>query len=1194
MDFATVANIPLSGSAGPVEHGTVGDIVDALKRGMESIVVRGMGESSLAYLAAQCFRHMRRPILFIAPTDSDAEKFAEAIGFFLGNKSKQPDKSSESDVRFFPSRTLHKAQSLSKSEAAARRMEILHTLQMGTTPGIVTTSALALLEKLPPPEILAGEVEYRVVGERFNLEEFGRSLTERGYCRVPLVTEYGDFSRRGGIVDVFCPLYPWPCRLEFFDDELESIRLFHPTSQRSLGVLEDFVLIPAGEIILNESTLDRAKQVLLDDVQKGILTPASANVWLEKLQEGRHFGDLEAIMSVFYPSMTALSNHLPSGALIFWSEESLIQKEMTEIYRKALHGWDERTDLEEWERHPGELFLDPDTLSTHFSSKSFQQVRVSPSVTSASKSRVFDPATEGHQELVLAVKSHSNKERLLEPVADHLRRAIEEGHRVFFVCRQKENAQRLAELLPGYDLEVRYGSQGFDDESSSSPRAVTILVGALSKGFFWPGENLVVLADEEVFGRRYRRRLTKKPLSGIFLNSFEDLNVGDYVVHVDHGIGVYQDLVQMDVRGMAGDFLLLAYQDADRLYVPVEKLRKVQKYLGVEGQEPRVDKLGGKSWETARRKVKETTEKIARELLDIFAARSVKEGFRFSPPDELYHEFETGFAYEETRDQLHAIDDVLNDMASPRPMDRLICGDVGYGKTEVALRAAFKAVMDGKQVAMLVPTTLLAEQHYQAFKERFDGFPIQVASLSRFKTPAQQKKVIRDLGQGIVDVVVGTHRLLQKDVVFNDLGLVIVDEEHRFGVKHKEKLKQFRVSVDVLTLTATPIPRTLHMSLSGIRDLSTIGTPPEDRRAIETSVCKYDEFTIKEAVLREMSRQGQVFFVHNNIRSIYQVAASLNRLVPEARVAVAHGQMKERELEKIMLDFVQRKIDVLVCTTIVESGLDIPAANTIIINRADKFGLAQIYQLRGRVGRSTEQAYAYLLIPDEHLITRDAQRRLRALLDFSALGAGFKIALNDLQIRGGGTILGASQSGHIAAVGYELYMELLDTAVKEIKGEKSDAETVDTEVNIGIAAFIPETFIPDNNQRLLAYKRLATAGEEGQVEQLAKEWRDRYGPFPESVRNVVLMALFRLVCKRLGIVKVDGQENHFVIQFDQPEKIREIIPLLRQKRCEHSVDLEGRLKVEIWGKHMPQRVFRLKKMLRECLGSDEGSSSVAV
>jgi len=567
--------------------------------------------------------------------------------------------------------------------------------------------------------------------------------------------------------------------------------------------------------------------------------------------------------------------------------------------------------------------------------------------------------------------------------------------------------------------------------------------------------------------------------------------------------------------------------------------------------------------------------------LDLYAIRQVGEGHSFTAPDHYFQEFETTFAFEETPDQVKAIEDVLDDMVSKRPMDRLICGDVGYGKTEVALRAAFKAVMDGKQVAMLVPTTVLAEQHHESFHERFEGFPVNVASLSRFKSAAQQKAVLNELKKGSIDIVIGTHRLLQQDVVFKDLGLLIIDEEHRFGVRHKERLKKLRTSVDVLTLTATPIPRTLHMALARIRDLSTIETPPQDRRAIETYVTNYDEFAIREAIHREINRKGQVFFVHNHVQTIAQMAARLAVLVPEARISVAHGQMRERDLERVMLDFIHNKIDVLVCTTIIESGLDIPAANTIIINRADKFGLAQIYQLRGRVGRSSEQAYAYLIIPGETLISRDAQKRLRALLDFSELGAGFKIALNDLQIRGGGAILGSSQSGHIAAIGYELYLELLEKAVKIMKGGEPQAEAMEMDIKLPVSAFLPEDYICDTDQRLIAYKRLATLADEQSIEDLAGEWRDRYGPLPETVKSLILMAMMRLLLKRLKVVRLDGDDENFILSFAQGIDIWQVISFFEQKKLNFTPESERKLKVEIWGRNFPQRILRLKRILQE-------------
>ena len=1152
-------------------------ILTCLKNSHESVHLRGAQESALCYLIARGLPSLCKSMLLIASNEREAEQLFETVSFFMGKNGQRPDSPLLRKAWYFPARTARKAQSLGKMEATARRLEALYAIRTATSPIVVVTSALALIESLMPPEVLVKHVDYRVRGEGLELDSLCRQLIERGYYPVSLVEEYGDISRRGGVLDIYAPLYRWPLRLEFFGDELDSIRLFHPSSQRSLGVLEDVVLLPASEIILDAEARDRAQDAVYADVRDGRLTPSAGNAWLERIQEGYQASSFEAVLPIFYEKTATLLDYLDPQTILVWSDASRSRMAMAETYWQMCRDVTENPSANEWQRPPAELFADPDRVQEQ--GKRFQQVLVNTLVEPSDAPHPFDLGAAGHGELNLAVRSHQNKERLLEPLAHQFHEWQAEGILTFLVCQQKEQAKRLAELLLGYGVEVLFSALPFGEESFASP-AVKVLVGPSLKGFFWPAEKLAVVSEEEVFGRRSRRS-SRKPVSGIFLNSFQDLHLGDFVVHVDHGIGIYRELVHLNVRDIENDFLLLEYQDGDRLYVPVDKLTKVQKYLGIEGHEPRVDKLGGKSWETAKHKALESAERIAQELLSLYAQRQVNEGFRFSPPDTYFQEFEATFAYEETPDQVRAIDDVLEDMGAGRPMDRLICGDVGYGKTEVAIRAAFKAVTDGKQVAMLVPTTVLAEQHYQTFAERFEGFPAAIAALSRFKSPAQQKQVLKDLERGVIDVVIGTHRLLQKDVKFRDLGLVIVDEEHRFGVKHKENLKKLRVSVDVLTLTATPIPRTLHMALSGMRDMSVIETPPQDRHSIETFLCKYDEFTIREALYRELKRGGQVFFVHNHVMSIYQMAAKLGRMVPEARLSVAHGQMKERDLEKVMLDFIHRRVDVLVCTTIIESGLDIPAANTIIINRADKFGLAQIYQLRGRVGRSSEQAYAYLLVPGEHLITRDAQKRLRALLDFSELGAGFKIALNDLQIRGGGTILGAAQSGHIAAVGYELYLELLEKTVRDLKGGPAAEEAIEPELNIQLSAFLPDAFIPDTDQRLIAYKRLATITEESEIDELAKEWRDRYGQFPVSARSLILLAKTRLLARRVGLVRVDEDGESFALTFAKTAAALSLASYLERINCAFRLEAERKLRVDIWGRDPVQRLVRLKRILQE-------------
>ncbi|MGA7878119.1 MAG: transcription-repair coupling factor, partial [Desulfoferrobacter sp.] len=1094
------------------------DIVSFLKNSRASAYLQGVQPTVLAYLIARGLDSIRKSVLLVASTDREAEKYLENLSFFWGKDDQRSNSLATNRIWYFPSRSGHKAQWLGKMEATARRLEALHMLRTAGSPVVVVTSILALIELLPPAEVLLEQYEYLIPGEEINLERLTRRLIESGYSRVSLVEEYGDFSQRGGILDVYSPLYKWPLRLEFFGDELESIRLFHPGTQRSMGTLEDVVLLPGSEIILDTKAKERAKKAVYEDVKSEKLTPAAGNIWLERIQEGHQMDYFEEVLPVFYEHTATLFNYLNSSMVLIWSDTNQIRKQLDDIYERLNQDSIKSRSPHEWIRPAADLFQQRDRFE--LSAGDFQQVRTNSLSGPATAEKIFDVKARSHEDLALAISSHPTKERLLEPLARQFQKWQKEGVSSYLVCGHKEQAKRLAELLNGYDVDAIFSSMPFGEESYSAP-VVKVLTGPLEKGFYWPEERLAVVCEEEIFGKRSRRR-SKSAVAGIFLNSFRDLHVGDYVVHVDHGIGVYKELAHLSVGGAESDFLLLEYQGGDRLYVPVDKLQKVQKYLGIEGQDPRIDKLGGKSWETAKRKARESAERVAEELLNLYALRQVNEGFCYSSPDSFYREFEATFSYEETPDQLDAIEDVITDMTASRPMDRLICGDVGFGKTEVAVRAAFKAIMDGKQVAMLVPTTVLAEQHFQTFDERFKGFPVRVVSLSRFKSRAQQKQVLEGLKKGTVDLVVGTHRLLQSDVAFRDLGLLIIDEEHRFGVKHKEKLKQLRVSVDVLTLTATPIPRTLHMSLAGIRDLSTIETAPQDRRAIETYVCSYDEFTIREAIYSELKRNGQVFFVHNHVHSIHQMAATLNKLVPEARFGIAHGQMKERDLERVMLDFVHKELDVLVCTTIIESGLDIPAANTIIINRADKFGLAQIYQLRGRVGRSSEQAFAYLIIPGEHLISRDAQKRLRALMDFSELGAGFKIALNDLQIRGGGAILGASQSGHVAAVGYELYLELLEKTIREFKGEEIESETIDPEINVSLPVFLPDTYISDNDQRLLAYKRLATISEDADIDELTSEWRDRYGLLPESAKNLILLAKLRLLFKRCGIVKMDG------------------------------------------------------------------------
>ncbi|HPX62513.1 MAG TPA: transcription-repair coupling factor, partial [Deltaproteobacteria bacterium] len=651
-----------------------------------------------------------------------------------------------------------------------------------------------------------------------------------------------------------------------------------------------------------------------------------------------------------------------------------------------------------------------------------------------------------------------------------------------------------------------------------------------------------------LFGKRVRRSGLSEVRKKQILSSLAELKPGDYMVHVDHGIGYYRGLQHISVAGVGGDFLLLEYSGGDKLYLPVDRLGLVQKYAGPEGAEPRLDKLGGTSWEKSKGKARKAIEELAGELLEIYAQRQMCEGYSFSPPDEMYREFEASFAWEETPDQLSAINDVLADMQHSRPMDRLVCGDVGYGKTEVALRGAFKAALDGKQVGVLVPTTILAQQHFETFHERLKEYPVRVEVLSRFRTPREQKAILEGVRKGEVDIVIGTHRLLQKDVTFKDLGLLIVDEEQRFGVKDKERLKAFRAVVDVMTLTATPIPRTLYMSMMGIRDLSIIDTPPVDRLAIKTIVSRFSEELIREAVMRELRRGGQIFFVHNRVASIAKRAEQIAAIVPEAKIAVGHGQMDEHELEKVMLGFMHGETNLLICTTIIESGLDIPNANTLIVDRADTFGLSQLYQLRGRVGRSTRRGYAYLLIPGESSISSDARERLRILQDITELGAGFRIATHDMEIRGAGDMLGSRQSGTVTEIGFELYNQMLEETICRLRGEEM-TERVEPEINLKVPAFIPEAYVRDTGQRLVIYKKLTQAEHEDDVLDVQNEVADRFGKYPLATAYLFEIMKLRIMLKKLLVRQIDFDGKNVVISFHPrtPASPDTIIAMMRSE-----------------------------------------------
>jgi transcription-repair coupling factor (superfamily II helicase) len=1119
--------------------------------------VQGLQGGARAYVLSLVAEKSRRPILIIVPTATDAENLYDDLAFFLGEERSLPP--FRRRLHLFPSWEVLPFEKLSPHpDNVAARLEGLYKLVEEQTPILIATPA-ALLQKVIPKEQFKHSYLYLVAGQELARESLLQHLVLWGFQNVPLVEERGDFSVRGGIVDIFSPGYARPLRLEFNGDRLESIREFSPAHQRSERSQEEMLLLPMKEFSLKRSDLEsvvrkldhRAGELEMDRREKHSL--------LESLREGIPFAGIESLVPYFYPELVSLFSYLSPETLIWLDGGDRVE---AEAERFAQLAW-ERYEKSKEERH----LVPP--LETLYLNEHEWRAALQPCARVRGESLMIMAASERAQESTLTIESFQTSDirheaasrgadASLAPLVERLKGQSE---RIFFVAPTKGDAMRLRELLGSYDLDLPLAEEPVPRFLAREDLSRAIVSGHLNQGFRLPEANLIVVTFDEIFGTRKRQpSASTKSHPSHFLTSLSELKQDDFVVHLDHGIGIYRGLKFLKVAGVEGEFLHLEYEAGDRLYLPVDRINMVQKYIGGDGAQPSLDRLGGTAWEKVKAKARKSIFAMAEELIQLYAMREARRGNAFAPPDTLYREFEAAFEYEETPDQERAIDETLAGMQNPKPMDRLICGDVGYGKTEVAMRAAFLAVEGGKQVAVLAPTTILAQQHLQTFRHRFRNHPVRIEMISRFLTSKEIAQVLQQTARGTVDVLIGTHRLLQKDVEFKDLGLVIIDEEHRFGVVHKERLKKLRQLVDVVSLTATPIPRTLHMSLVGIRDLSIIETPPADRLAIQTYVTRYDEQVIRDAILRELQRGGQVFFLHNRVETIDRLALKLADWLPEAKLAVAHGQMRPKELEQVMLDFLENKTQVLVCSAIIESGLDFPNANTIIINRADRFGLAQLYQLRGRVGRSHRHAYAYLLIPGEQAITPDAERRLRALQELDGLGGGFKLALHDLEIRGAGNLLGEQQSGQITAVGFELYTEMMQKAVSELKGEVVAAE-VEPEIRLEIPAYFPETYIPDANQRLLFYKRLASVGKPLELEELKEEIRDRFGPTTPVVENLFLVMGLRRVLKEFLVQQISVADGKVFLLFhpESPVKVDKLLELIKKQKGKFRLVPDGRL-----------------------------------
>ena len=1121
-------------------------LVARLKDGNQKLPwLRGLANASTAYLLATLIDDFpNKSFLIVLPSQREAEQVLEEICAYTVSAALETTSlvDVQSRMNLFPgwNRKIFDGIAPSK-ETVADRIRCLEYL-LYKERSIIVTSSRAMLYRLPPRHRFAEACCVLNLGDEIDPDDVAALLIRGGYQNVELVEVKGEFARRGDILDIYPLTANTPIRVEFFGDEIDTIRAFDPISQRSTESIESVTFTPLREVLSTDVSVDHW-QIQADALIQEHTAPQLINTVREitqslteaassqyRLQECQLDDGIEGFLPMLVPETELLSDYLPDDTVVCFIEPQWQKREASQMHEQMQELYEKKLAESNLMVPPDKLLVSFETLSTELEKYSVVSSSLAPP-----REVMDNEISPLHFEMKPLVLPSGN----YQTVINQMKTWTEEGTRIHVFCETPQQSKRVSEILAEREL---------------FPPDIYTSVGAISEGFLNESLNLAVISEDELFGSRHHRRpIRHRPSTdGTPILSLIDLKVGDYVVHVSHGIAIYDGIRRLAIDGKSQDFLILRYSADDILYVPTYQVDLVQKYIGSKDNayKPRVDRLGGAAWSRRKGRVKKSIEQMAGELLKLYALRQARKGFSFPAEVPWQTEFEALFPYQETNDQLQAIEDVKADMEGERPMDRLVCGDVGYGKTEIALRATFKAVMSEKQVAVLVPTTILALQHYDTFEKRFQPFPVNIEMLNRFRTPKEIKQIKKGLADGTIDVVIGTHSLLSKTVEFDNLGLLIVDEEHRFGVKHKEKIKQFKETIDVLTLTATPIPRTLHMSLVGIRDFSVINTPPADRLPIQTYVMPYDSDVIREAIITELGRGGQVFFVHNRVQDIQSMALAIQKLAPDARVAIAHGQMPERELETIMLEFVRHKHDILVCTMIIESGLDIPNVNTILINRADALGLAQLYQLRGRVGRATLQAYGYLFYPQDRAITEGAQKRLRVIEEFTDLGSGFKIALRDLEIRGTGNILGAEQHGHIVTVGYELYCRLLEDAVMALKGEKVE-ETVETRISLPVEAYLPDDYVPDSRQKVSIYKKIAGLKDREALNELREELMDRYGAIPEPAEMLLRIANIKQLSQHLGIITIVAGKEQVKVTFDERKpriNVKKFIEIVHQNK----------------------------------------------
>ena len=1086
------------------------------------IVISGLNDIGMIQLGTAINEFGKKPICILTYNEIQAKKIYEDIKYFT-------DK-----VVFFPKKEVVTYDYIAESkDIPYKRIEALNKIATKKNLVVITTIE-ATTQKLPQKDVLYRNKLHFKTGESYNLEELKQKLVSLGYSRYDLIEGRGQFSVRGGIVDI-ATNEKVGIRIEFWGDDIDSIREFNIETQRSIKNIETATIYPAHEYILDEpaeKTCKKIKEKYKSSKKQDIIEED-----IEQIKTGNYISKIDKYFDCFYEKQETILDYLNKDYVVFLDEINKIETRSTNIKedRKNL----ERSLIEK-ERQI------PEAITNILEFEQIQEI--------LDKKQVIYIQKQDTQIKVQGEKYNFNYRTVnyykseTTTFIEDLKKAVKEKKTIYILTENKEKAKKIKSMLEEQEIICKI-EEKLDQTIivKSRENIVTISIGKISTGFEnYDLNQLVISADDLINGEKKKRRVTHTAFKEGEKVVFDELKIGDYVVHRKYGIGIYIGVNTIKADGTIKDYIKIKYRDDDVLYIPTTDLDIIRKYTGGDKLKPKINKLGTKEWEKTTAKVKNNLREIAKELIELYAKREKIQGYAFGKDTPWQKEFEDKFPYQETDDQLRCIEEVKKDMETPKPMDRLLCGDVGYGKTEVAMRAAFKAAIDGKQVAYLAPTTVLAEQQYQEFKERMKDYPIRIEILNRFKTKKYQNEVIKKLQLGEVDILLGTHRILSKDVEFKNLGLLIIDEEHRFGVKDKEKIKQLKANIDVLTMTATPIPRTMHMSIVGIRDMSVIYEPPYNRKPVQTYVLEYDEEIIKEAITKELERGGQVFYLFNNVQNIQQKASQISNLVPEANVVYAHGQMPGKQIEDIMQEFVEQKTNVLVCTTILESGIDIPNANTIIVENADRMGLAQLYQIRGRVGRSDRQAYAYITYKRDKLLSEVADKRLKAIKEFTEFGSGFKIAMRDLEIRGAGSLLGEIQSGHLEQVGYDTYCKLLDEVVKEMKGIKV-TEEADVQVDLNVTCYIPDNYIEDSGQKIEVYQKIALCRTEEDIQNVIDEVIDRYGNMPKELENLLEVARIKQLAKEQNIVKVENKQNGVVFIFASSENIKyDIAELVRK------------------------------------------------